>query len=355
MHPWIGAAANRFHIFTPCMHGRSAGGWTNDPNGPFTYKGTSHLFYQYHPIPCEPGPGPGHCKIAWGHVAGNLSHWHCLPSAILPGQDFDGKSTPYDAAGIFTGSVTILGDKGPVATYPGEPGDKMCEAMPVDLTDPLLVKWKKYSGNPIKPPGPHPSGPLGCTSAWKDESGNYTTTIQAHMDQLPQPGDALQPEHQQASSTGGRLRTTFWTSSNFVDWSFVGVLNCPACDVCVQSCSDFYPAPGGPANRWIFGINTGGCGLRSGGMITGNFDRASLTLTPDRPDWAAAVLAGQRSAAKHWAYDYGPFSFPKTSGQDNRRIIYAWLNFRPASENVTWTGMQSVPREITAADVSFFP
>ena len=25
----------------------------------------------------------------------------------------------------------------------GEPGDKMCEAMPVDLTDPLLTKWKK--------------------------------------------------------------------------------------------------------------------------------------------------------------------------------------------------------------------
>ena len=89
-------------------------------------------------------------------------------------------------------------------------------------------------------------------------------------------------------------------------------------------------------------------------MITGTFDRASLTLTPDRPNWAAAVLAGDHTAAKHWAYDYGPFSFPKTSGQDGRRIIYAWLNFKPTvpvSGNVTWTGMHSVPREITSAKV----
>ena len=110
--------------------------------GPFTYKNVSHMFYQYHPLPCKSGPGPGHCEISWGHVAGNLSHWHCLPPAILPGQDYDGTDTPYDKSGIFTGSVTIVGDsatrggplsQGPIATYPGEPGDKMCEAMPVDL------------------------------------------------------------------------------------------------------------------------------------------------------------------------------------------------------------------------------
>ena len=219
----------------------------------------------------------------------------------------------------------------------------------MDLTDPLLTKWKKYAGNPIKPPGPKPSGPLGCTSAWQEESGNWTTTIQAHMDELPRLGEVLQPEHQRTDVMGGKLRTTFWTSSNFVDWSYVGVLSCPACDLCTQSCSDFYQSPGGPTNRWVFGINTGGCGLRSGGMITGNFDRATLTLTPDRPDWATAVLAGDRSAAQHWAYDYGPFSFPKLSGQDGRRIIYAWLNFNPGAQS-DWIGMQSLPREITAAE-----
>jgi beta-fructofuranosidase len=335
-----------FHISPAQCHG----GWINDPNGPFTFKNVSHMFYQYHPLPCKPGPGPGHCIISWGHVAGNLSHWYCLPLAILPGQDYDGSNTSYDESGIFTGSVTIVGDKGPVATYPGMPGSKMCQAMPVDLNDPFLITWKKYKGNPIKPPGPHPSGPLGCTSAWQEESGNWTTTIQAIMNELPLPGEALRPDHQRTDVgvAGGKLRTTFWTSSNFADWSYVGVLSCPVCDLCVQSCSDFYEAPGRSANRWAFGINTGGCGLQSGGMITGTFDRTTLSFTPDRSDWAAAVLAGDHSAAQHWAYDYGPFSFPKLSGQNGRRIVYAWLNFNPGPQS-NWIGMQSLPREITAA------
>jgi sucrose-6-phosphate hydrolase SacC (GH32 family) len=246
--------------------------------------------------------------------------------------------------------------------------------------------------------------------------GNWTTTIQANIKDFPplSVGDPLRPEHlaavnskvDVAANSSGSLRTTFWTSKNFVDWSFVGVLTCPACDLCVQSCSDFYQIPAAAAaaatisstgggetvvasNRWVFGINTGGCGLRSGGMITGTFDRASLTLTPDRPEWAAAVLAGDRKAAQHWAYllrpihesnangitclpnpsvcpcilyldllpvwtfrdtlvarsryDYGPFSFPKLSVQDGRRIIYAWLNINPGKQS-DWIGMQSVPR-----------
>ena len=45
----------------------------------------------------------------WGHVAGNLSHWHCLPPAIAPGVDYDGSPTSYDTVGVFTGSVTVVG------------------------------------------------------------------------------------------------------------------------------------------------------------------------------------------------------------------------------------------------------
>ena len=38
-----------------------------------------------------------------------------MPPAIEPGKDFDGTPTPYDASGIFTGSVTVV-DGTPVAT-----------------------------------------------------------------------------------------------------------------------------------------------------------------------------------------------------------------------------------------------
>jgi sucrose-6-phosphate hydrolase SacC (GH32 family) len=121
--------------FAPIFHISPAlcnGGWTNDPNGPFEFNGVSHMFYQYHCPSCPPGPGPGGRSISWGHVAGNLSHWHCLPPAILPGVDSDGSNTTYDVSGIFTGSVTVV-DGTPVATYPGEPGDKMCEASPAGV------------------------------------------------------------------------------------------------------------------------------------------------------------------------------------------------------------------------------
>ena len=76
--------------------------------GPFEYHQISHLFYQYAPPGGGPGPGVGGHKIWWGHVAGNLSHWHCLPPAIAPGVDYDGSPTSYDTVGVFTGSVTVV-------------------------------------------------------------------------------------------------------------------------------------------------------------------------------------------------------------------------------------------------------
>jgi hypothetical protein len=307
------------------------------------------MFYQYHPIPCKAGPGPGHCEISWGHVAGNLSHWKCMPLAIVSGVDFDNRTaTGYDTAGIFTGSVTVVKGQ-PIATYPGEPGDKMCEAFPVDLEDPLLTEWKKYPGNPIQPAGPRTTGPLGCTSSWREASGNWTTTIQSNQVNGLLPGDELLPQHAQ-SNASGKLRTTFWTSRDYISWSFVGVLKgCDVCDECVQSCSDFYAAPGGSDNRWIFGINTGGCGLRSGGAITGTFDRPSLNFKPDRPAWSSSVSQGDKSAAQHWAYNTGEYLFPKLySSSDGRRIGYAWLNFK-GGKNSSWIGMQTVPRVFTAA------
>jgi hypothetical protein len=93
--------------------------------GPFEFRGVSHLFYQYAPPGSGPGPGVGGHKIWWGHVAGNLSHWHCLPPAISPGVDYDGRHTSYDSVGIFTGSVTVVnGSNGvPVARNATAPTD----------------------------------------------------------------------------------------------------------------------------------------------------------------------------------------------------------------------------------------
>jgi|EP01046_Picozoa_sp_COSAG06_P048268 sucrose-6-phosphate hydrolase SacC (GH32 family) len=107
-------------------------------------------------------------------------------------------------------------------------------------------------------------------------------------------------------------------------------------------------------------------------MITGDFDRASLTFVPDRP-WAAAIQAAVRKNASsngggfnsvaaelaaHYAYDYGPESgrVPKSYRDANgRRIVYGWVGggcCPPGVKNQSWQGVQTVPRVITpsAAD-----
>jgi hypothetical protein len=274
--PWPGtdATAPLFHVSPAGCRGGVAPlhhGWTNDPNGPFEFKGVHHVFWQSRTDVTGPE--------FWGHAAGNLSHWHCMPAAIAPGVDYDGTNTPYDAGGVWTGSVTVVNDV-PIATYPGEPGDRWCDASPLNLSDPLLTTWKKSTLNPLGINGGAGNGglgtaggPLGCTGAWKEASGNWTTTIQTASHGGTCPGGGCPPNT--------KLRTAFFTSHNFVNWSFVGLLNCPECDAVVTPCCDFYPVncsgpdcanPGG--NRWIFGVNDGN-GIKSG-AITGTFDRATL-------------------------------------------------------------------------------
>ena len=316
-------------------------GWTNDPNGPFELNGVHHLFYQSRGSATVFNGG----DTFWGHVAGNLSHWHCLPAAIAPGVDYDGTPTPYDAKGIFTGSVTVV-DGVPVATYPGEPGDKWCDASPANLSDPLLRLWKKSKLNPLGDDNTLQTsgGPIGCTAAWKEASGNWTTTIQSSR---------LEP--------GAGLKTAFFTSHDFIHWSWVGDLDCPVCDKLTTPCCDFYPLnctdsdctdPGAPGAKWAFGVNSmHQAGLGAGGVIQGTFDRQTLKFTPDRADWAAEVLAGNTAVARRYAYDYGGGLFAKTyADSTGRRIAFRWITGGggPAS-NGTWFGMQTVPNLITQA------
>ena len=75
----------QFH-FSPAAH------WMNDPNGMVYYKGTYHLFYQYHPASSIWGP------MHWGHATSkDMVHWQEQPIALYP-----------DSLGwIFSGSTVV--------------------------------------------------------------------------------------------------------------------------------------------------------------------------------------------------------------------------------------------------------
>ena len=322
-------ATHEDDIYAPIFHVSPAGcggGWLNDPNAPFEFKGRHHLFYQY-ARDDAPGPGPGGRLISWGHVAGNLSHARCLPPALVPGVDGDGSPTPYDAQGVFTGSVTVVGGR-PVATYPAMPGSHMASARPADPDDPDLVRWTKDPRNPLDGDvrGGPLAGPLGCTAAWR-EGGTWTTTIE-----------------------GGRpLAVKFFASADFVAWDEEGDLDCPACAACAVPCSDFYPL----ADRWVFGINSFGCHLASGGAVVGELgENRTFTVAGARArEVAAELAAGSTANASFFAYDYGAAKYPKGyETSDGRRIQYAWLD-EPADtpKNQTWLGAQTAPRVVAPA------
>jgi beta-fructofuranosidase len=85
----------------PIYHITPPYGWMNDPNGLMTYKGTTHIFYQWNPR------APKWQAPWWGHVVTqDLVHFKQLPPALIP-------DTEYDNDGVFSGSATVLPDQGP--------------------------------------------------------------------------------------------------------------------------------------------------------------------------------------------------------------------------------------------------
>ncbi|KAF2315793.1 hypothetical protein GH714_040331 [Hevea brasiliensis] len=112
-------------------------------NGPLFYMGWYHLFYQYNPDSAVWG------NITWGHaVSVDLIHWFYLPFAMVPDQW-------YDTNGVWTGSATLLPDGQIMMLYTGDTNDSVQVqnlAYPANLSDPLLIDWIKYPGNPVLVP-----------------------------------------------------------------------------------------------------------------------------------------------------------------------------------------------------------
>ncbi|KAJ4902074.1 hypothetical protein Rs2_16025 [Raphanus sativus] len=140
----------------------------NNYPGPLFYKGWYHFFYQYNPNAAVWG------GIVWGHaVSKDLIHWLHLLFAMVPDRW-------YDTNGVWTGSATLLDDGSIVMLYTGST-DKFVQvqnlAYPEDPNDPLLLKWTKFSGNPVlePPPGIDAKDFRDPTTAWKTSAVDFKT------------------------------------------------------------------------------------------------------------------------------------------------------------------------------------
>ncbi|KAI3813034.1 hypothetical protein L1987_17748 [Smallanthus sonchifolius] len=320
-YPW---SSNMLDWQRTSFHFQPENNWMNDPNGPVFYQGWYHLFYQYHP------DAPVWGKIVWGHaVSKDLINWRHLPIAMETDQW-------YDEQGVWTGSATILPDGQLVVIYTGSTNESVQVqnlAYPADPSDPLLINWVKYPGNPVlvPPPGIDNKDFRDPTTAWKTPEGKWRITIGSKI-----------------NKTGISL---VYDTEDFKTFELLdGVLHAVP-GTGMWECVDFYPISKQAEN----GLDTSvdGPGVkhvvkasmdddRNDYYAIGSYDAYKGKWTPDNPTLDVGI--GLR-------YDYGIYYASKTFYDQNkqRRVLWSWIketDTEASDISKGWASLMGVPRTI---------
>ncbi|KAK2978503.1 hypothetical protein RJ640_027280 [Escallonia rubra] len=295
-----------------------------DPNGPLFYKGSYHLFYQYNPDGAVWG------NIVWGHaISRDLIHWRHLPIAMVADHW-------YDINGVWTGSATVLPDGQVVMLYTGSTNESVQVqnlAYPANLSDPLLVDWVKYSGNPVlvPPSGIHFKDFRDPTTAWSTSEGKWRITIGSKV-----------------NKTGISL---VYETKDFIRYELLDGLLHAVPGTGMWECVDFYPVSkleengldtsvDGPGVKHVVKASLDDTKIDY--YAVGTYDGSSGIWTPDDPK--VDVGFGLR-------YDYGTFYASKTFYDQKRmrRVLWGWIK-ETDSENADvkkgWASLQGIPRTI---------
>lgn len=306
------------------FHFQPTKNWMNDPNGPVFYKGWYHLFYQYNPEGAVWG------NIVWGHaVSKDMIHWRHLPIAMEADHW-------YDIDGVWTGSATILSDGSLVMLYTGSTNESVQVqnlAYPADPADPLLIKWVKYSANPVlvPPPGIHFKDFRDPTTAWATPEGKWRITIGSKV-----------------NKTGISL---VYDTEDFKTYEQKDVLLHGVPGTGMWECVDFYPVSKSEEN----GLDTSANGPgvkhvvkasldddRNDYYAIGSYDANMGKWIPDDPRIDVGI--GLR-------YDYGIFYASKTFYDQNkkRRVLWGWIketDSESADVKKGWASLMGLPRTV---------
>ncbi|XP_031504935.1 beta-fructofuranosidase, insoluble isoenzyme 1-like isoform X2 [Nymphaea colorata] len=318
------SSANQLHRtgyhFQPPMH------WINDPNGPVYYKGLYHFFYQYNPYGSIWG------NIIWAHsISTDLINWFPLEPALVP-------SEPFDIAGCWSGSATILPGEKPAILYTGLNSSNVQLqniAFPKDPSDPFLREWVKPSYNPVMAPttsnGINASAFRDPTTAWLGPDGMWRTLVGSKVDQK---GIAI-----------------LYRSSDFINWTMVLEPLHSSEGTGMWECPDFYPVP---VNGTV-GLDTSVTGPRVKHVLKVSLDDKKIDYYTvgtylHREDKYVPDNTSPDDATG-FRYDYGKFYASKTffDSQKNRRILWGWINESDSFENDVhkgWAGVQAIPRKV---------
>lgn len=185
--------ANDFN--RPKYHLMPAANWTNETHGLIFYNGRYHIFNQ------KNASGLILSQINWGHfVSSDLINWTELQPAIRP-------SETYDQKGIWSGCAVINDDGIPQILYTGGTyPTNVSTAFPLDSN---LVKWSKYSANPVVADRPteYERTDMRDPYVWKESDGWYMIV-----------GFGIGKESKQ------RGTLLLYRSKNLKDWDYRGLL-----------------------------------------------------------------------------------------------------------------------------------
>ncbi|KEH18387.1 putative beta-fructofuranosidase [Medicago truncatula] len=302
--------------------------WINDPNGPLSYKGLYHLFYQYNPKGAVWG------NIVWAHsVSTDLVNWTPLDPAIFPSQ-------PSDINGCWSGSATILHGNKPAILYTGiDPMNHQVQniAYPKNLSDPFLREWIKSPKNPLMEPTSenkiNASSFRDPTSGWLGKDGNWRIII--------------------GSKRNTRGIAILYKSKDFINWIKSKHPLHSAKGTGMWECPDFFPV----LKIGRFGVDTS---LNSDDVrhvlkvslddkkhdyyLIGTYNDEKDKFVPDKG-------FEEENIEQILRYDYGKYYASKTFFDDgkNRRILLGWVNESSSvADDIKkgWSGIHTIPRTI---------
>ncbi|MBD2755888.1 glycoside hydrolase family 32 protein [Spirosoma validum] len=298
----------QFH-FSPKAH------WINDPNGMVYYKGTYHLFCQYHPESSVWGP------MHWIHATSkDMVHWQEQPIALYP-----------DSLGyIFSGSAVVdvnntsgFGKNGqvPLVAIFTHHNSKLEKTQPEQVQYQSLAysldegkTWTKYAGNPVlKNPG---------ITDFRDPKVRW-----------------YEPQKKWIMTLATKDRVTFYSSPDLKKWARESDFGSDAgAHGGVWECPDLFPLKHNGKDVWVLivNINPGGPNKGSAAQyFLGDFDGKNFNAYSKQTKWM----------------DYGTDNYAGVtfSNTGNRVVLMGWMNNWQYARDVPtpkWRGATTIPREL---------
>lgn len=291
----------------PVYHFRPPAQWMNDPNGVIFHNGWYHLFYQHNPY----GDAWGH--MHWGHARSrDLVHWEHLPIALWPSLELNEEH-------CFSGCAALDDQGRPLLIYTSVP--KQEDGRPpfaqwAALGDADWIHWQKHPANPILALETHGGPPF--EGDWRDPfvfqaAGRTFLVLAGSYDDLA--GVAL---YEAEDATLAR-------------WGYRGLLySAPRSDARLLECPNFVRI----GDQWILLTSP----FRSVEYVTGSFDLASLTFTPEH---SGVLDPGATDVPNYYATNI-------LFDAQGRCILLGWVRGFPAERG--WNGCLALPRILTIGD-----